>query len=125
MVRHRRLETTRAGWRRGLRGLLFVSCLAVSTHGHRAGPLALVQASTELASFEELRQKGWGDGQLNAGEARQPLGKTQSLSGTERRRSSDRASRDDGRIHIGTHEFYTDSQGVRSIDKVSAPLPPP
>ena len=104
---------------------LIVTCVAVtSTSGQPATSLSTSGALEGNARLEALEQKGWSDGQLNPGEARQPRGKTQSLSaddGTGRRRSGGQgARRDDGRIHIGTHEFYTDSRGVRSIDKVPA-----
>jgi len=102
---------------------LIVTCVAAASGRPDASP-STSGALEGDARLEVLEQKGWSDGQLNPGEARQPRGKTQSLSGddgTGRRRGGGQGTRrDDGRIHIGTHEFYTDSQGVRSIDKVPA-----
>ena len=58
--------------------------------------------------------KPWASGQLGPGESRKPRSSTSAGVMTGPRRSIP----EKGRVHIGTGEYYRDSNGVRSIDKV-------
>mmetsp|Transcript_26411 Transcript_26411/g.86820 ORF Transcript_26411/g.86820 Transcript_26411/m.86820 type:complete len:423 (-) Transcript_26411:5-1273(-) len=51
--------------------------------------------------------KAWSSGQLHEGERRESLLSSGSM-----------VPEPKGRVHIGTHEYYTDRHGVRKIDKV-------
>ena len=64
--------------------------------------------------------KPWSGGQLQPGESRQPLSlaDASSFSGVET--GPQRSIPEQGQVHIGTHEFYRDSNGVRKIDKTLA-----
>jgi len=61
--------------------------------------------------------KPWSGGQLQPGESRMPrsIAATNSFTGVET--GPLRSIPEAGRVHIGTHEFYRDSNGVRKIDK--------
>jgi hypothetical protein len=63
--------------------------------------------------------KPWSGGQLAPGESRRPMSLSQQgggFSGVET--GPQRSIPEKGQVHIGTHEFYRDSNGVRKIDKL-------
>eukprot|EP00286_Rhodomonas_abbreviata_P024198 CAMPEP_0181307922 /NCGR_PEP_ID=MMETSP1101-20121128/11160_1 /TAXON_ID=46948 /ORGANISM="Rhodomonas abbreviata, Strain Caron Lab Isolate" /LENGTH=285 /DNA_ID=CAMNT_0023414215 /DNA_START=191 /DNA_END=1045 /DNA_ORIENTATION=- len=77
---------------------------APGAFGH-GGTSARTQELAKTGEHLEMLAVPWAGGQLHPGEKRERL-------------SPDISVPEAGRIHIGTHEFYQDQDGVRKIDKV-------
>ena len=85
----------------------------------RGGLLALLLAGSSCAQGPTGPPgKPWSGGQLQPGESRRPMALSQNVAFSGVETGPQRSIPEQGRVHIGTHEFYRDSHGVRKIDKL-------